>query len=66
MTLQQAECNLSAVTLNKSHTVLAYADSIVTVSQSKAHMEKSFNKTGTEYIYIYKNFVSQQTMRKPK
>ena len=48
MTLQQAECNLSAVTLNKSHTALAYAECIVTLSQSKAHLEKTFNITGTE------------------
>jgi len=31
MTLQQAKCNLIAVILNKSHTVLAYVDSIVTL-----------------------------------
>ena len=48
MTLQQAECNLIAVIFNKNHTALAYADSIVTLCQSKAHMEKTFNKTGNE------------------
>jgi len=63
MTLQQAKCNLIAVILNKSHTVLAYTDSIVTSGQSKAHLEKAFNKIGTE---SKKNLVSQQTTRKPK
>jgi len=48
MTLQQDKCNLIAVILNKSHTVLAYTDSIVTLSQSEAHLEKTFNKIGTE------------------
>jgi hypothetical protein len=48
MTLQQAECNLIPVIFKKSHTVLAYADSIVTLCQSKAHLEKTFNKTGNK------------------
>ena len=43
MTLQQAKCNLSAVILNKSHTALAYADSIGTLSHSKAQLQKTFN-----------------------
>ena len=48
MTLQQVECNLIAMIINKNHTALAYADSTVTLCQSKAHLEKTFNKTGNE------------------
>jgi hypothetical protein len=35
MTLQQAEYNLIAAKFNKNHAALAYADSTVTLSQSK-------------------------------
>jgi len=53
MTLQKAKCNLSAATLNESHRALAYADSISTVSQSKAHLEKTFNKIGLNDSQCY-------------
>jgi len=53
MTLQQAKCNLSAVTLNESHRALAYADSIGTVSQSKPHLGKTFNKIGLNDSQCY-------------
>jgi hypothetical protein len=48
MTLKQAKCNLIAVTFNKIHTALAYADSTVTLRQSEAHTEKTFNTIGNE------------------
>jgi hypothetical protein len=51
--LQQAKYNLIAVMFNKNHTALAYTDSIGTLSQSKAHKEKTFNKTGTESKKIW-------------
>jgi competence transcription factor ComK len=35
MTLHQAECNWIAAIFNKKHAALAYADSTVTLSQSK-------------------------------
>jgi len=48
MTLQQAQCNLNGTIFNKSHIVLAYADDIVILSQSKVHMIETFNTIETE------------------
>jgi hypothetical protein len=62
MTLQQVQCRLIGTVFNKSHIVLAYADNIVVLSQSKVHMIETFNKIETEA----KKFVLKVNNKKTK